>query len=148
SLDATSLRVWAGVPLLLLTAFGLLGFYKPGWHVGGVSFAEVSAGGDAGRLFAGSVLGVVAWGVASLAGLGLLWAPLARAAGRASLALLRGLVSMELPQRAGEALRSFFTALLPENADEDEEGTEGEPYVSNLDEEWAKPPQGAAADHG
>src|SRR3990170_1612614 len=117
SLDRTFLRVWAGLHLLLLTAFGLLGFYKPGWHVGGVSFAEVSAGGDA----------------------GLLWPPLARAAGRASLALLRGLVSMELPQRAGEALRSFFTALLPENADEDEEGTEGEPYVSNLDEEWGRP---------
>jgi S-DNA-T family DNA segregation ATPase FtsK/SpoIIIE len=146
SLDRTFLRVWAGLHLLLLTAFGLLGFYKPGWHVGGVSFAEVSAGGDAGRLFAGSVLGVFAWGVASLAGLGLLWPPVARAAGRASLALLRGLVSMELPQRAGEALRSFFTALLPENADEDEEGTEGEPYVSNLDEEWSRPPQVAEAD--
>jgi len=146
SLDRTFLRVWAGLHLLLLTAFGLLGFYKPGWHAGGVSFAEVSAGGDAGRLFAGSVLGVFAWGVASLAGLGLLWPPVARAAGRASLALLRGLVSMELPQRAGEALRSFFTALLPENADEDEEGTEGEPYVSNLDEEWSRPPQVAEAD--
>src|SRR3990170_230971 len=146
SLDRTFLRVWAGLHLLLLWAFGLLGFYKPGWHVGGVSFAEVSAGGDAGRLFAGSVLGVFAWGIASLAGLGLLWPPVARAAGRASLALLRGLVSMELPQRAGEALRSFFTALLPENADEDEEGTEGEPYVSNLDEEWSRPPQVAEAD--
>jgi len=146
SLDRTFLRVWAGLHLLLLTAFGLLGFYKPGWHAGGVSFAEVSAGGDAGRLFAGSVLGVFAWGVASLAGLGLLWPPVARAAGRASLALLRGLVSMELPQRAGEALRSFFTALLPENADEDEEGAEAEPYVSNLDEEWSRPPQVAEAD--
>ncbi|MDO8613084.1 MAG: DNA translocase FtsK, partial [Dehalococcoidia bacterium] len=146
SLDRTFLRVWAGLHLLLLTAFGLLGFYKPGWHAGDVSLAEVSAGGDAGRLFAGSVLGVFAWGVASLAGLGLLWPPVARAAGRASLALLRGLVSMELPQRAGEALRSFFTALLPENADEDEEGTEGEPYVSNLDEEWSRPPQVAEAD--
>src|SRR3990172_228680 len=113
SLDRTFLRVWAGLHLLLLTAFGLLGFYKPGWHAGDVSFAKVSAGGDAGRLLAGSVLGLFAWVVASLAGLGLLWPPAARAAGRASLALLRGLVSMELPQRAGEALRSFFAALLP-----------------------------------
>src|SRR3990172_2399524 len=146
SLDRTFLRVWAGLHLLLLTAFGLLGFYKPGWRFGHVWFAEVSAAGDAGRLFAGSVLGLSAWLVASLAGLGLLWPPAARGAGRASLALLRGLVSMELPQRAGEALRSFFTALLPENADEDEEGPDGEPYVSNLDEEWSRPPQAAEAD--
>src|SRR3990172_3161417 len=146
SLDRTFLRVWAGLHLLLLTAFGLLGFYKPGWHVGDVSFADVSAGGDAGRLFAGSVPGVFAWVAASLAGLGLLWPPSARAAGRAGLALLRGLVSMELPQRAGEALRSFFTALLPENSDEDEEDTDGEPYVSNLDEEWTTPPQAADAE--
>src|SRR3990170_4099205 len=48
SLDRTFLRVWAGLHLQLLTAFGLLGFYKPGWHLGDVSFAEVSAGGDAG----------------------------------------------------------------------------------------------------
>src|SRR3990170_4774861 len=146
SLDRTFLRVWAGLHLLLLTAFGLLGFYKPGWHVGDVSFAKVSAGGDAGRLFAGSVLGLFAWVVASLAGLGLLWPPAARAAGRASLALLRGLVSLELPQRAGGALRSFFTALLPENSDEDEEGTEAERYVSTREEEWSGPPQGAEAD--
>ena len=105
SLDRTFLRVWAGLHLLLLTAFGLLGFYKPGWHVGDVSFADVSAGGDAGRLFAGSLPGVFAWAVASLTGLGLLWPPAARAAGRVGLALLRGLVSMDLPQRAGEALR-------------------------------------------
>ncbi|HLA19009.1 MAG TPA: DNA translocase FtsK, partial [Dehalococcoidia bacterium] len=146
SLDRTFLRVWAGLHLLLLTAFGLLGFYKPGWHVGDVSFAEVSAGGDAGHLFAGSLLGVFAWVGASLTGLGLLWPPSARASGRASLALLRGLFSLELPQRVGEALRSFFTALLPENADEDEEDAEAEPYVANLDEEWTTPPQMADAE--
>src|SRR3990170_4243201 len=132
SLNRGFLRVWAGLHLLLVTALGLLGLYKPGWQLGDVSFAEVSAGGDAGRLFVGSVLGVLGCGAAPLAGLGLLWPPAARATGRTGLALLRGLVSLELPQRAGEALRSFFTALLPENADEDEEGTEGEPYVSNL----------------
>jgi S-DNA-T family DNA segregation ATPase FtsK/SpoIIIE len=148
SLDRTFLRVWAGLHLLLLTAFGLLGFYKPGWHVGDISFAEVSAGGDAGRLLAGSLLGVFAWVAVSLTGLGLLWPPAARAAGRVSLALLRGLVSMELPQRVGEALRSFFTALLPENTDEDEEGEEAEPYVSKLDEEWSTPPQAAEAEAG
>src|SRR3990172_1804635 len=148
SLDRTFLRVWAGLHLLLLTAFGLLGFAKPGWHVGDVSFAEVSAGGDAGHLLAGSVPGVFAWVAVSLTGLGLLWPPAARAAGRLSLALLRGLVSMELPQRVGEALRSFFTALLPENTDEDEEGEEAEPYVSKLDEEWSTPPQAAEAEAG
>ncbi|HLB26354.1 MAG TPA: DNA translocase FtsK, partial [Dehalococcoidia bacterium] len=146
SLNRGFLRVWAGLHLLLVTALGLLGLYKPGWQLGDVSFAEVSAGGDAGRLFVGSVLGVLGWGAASLAGLGLLWPPAARATGRTGLALLRGLVSLELPQRVGEALRSFFTALLPETADEDEEDEEAEPYVSKLDEEWSTPPQAAEAE--
>ena len=146
SLNRGFLRVWAGLHLLLVTALGLLGLYKPGWQLGDVSFAEVSAGGDAGRLFVGSVLGVLGWVAASLAGLGLLWPPAARATGRTGLALLRGLVSLELPQRVGEALRSFFTALLPETADEDEEDEEAEPYVSKLDEEWSTPPQAAEAE--
>jgi S-DNA-T family DNA segregation ATPase FtsK/SpoIIIE len=136
SFDRTFLRVWSGLHLMLLTTFGVLGMFKPAWDVGDVSFAEVSAGGDLGRLFAGSVLGILAWAVVTLTGLGLLWPPGARAAGRGALALLGGLVSLELPQRVGEALRSFFSALLPESTDE-EEDSEDEPYVPTLDEEWS-----------
>jgi S-DNA-T family DNA segregation ATPase FtsK/SpoIIIE len=79
----------------------------------------------------------------SLTSLGLLWPPAARAAGRASLATLRGLASLEIPQHAGEALRSFFTALLPENAEEEEDDTVAGPYVPTLDEEWSQSPQAA-----
>jgi hypothetical protein len=61
SLDRTFLRIWCGLHLMLLFAFGLLGFIWPGWEVGDVSLAEVSAGGHLGRLFAGSALGILAW---------------------------------------------------------------------------------------
>ena len=141
TLNRTFLRIWCGLHLMLLSAFGVLGLFNPGWNVSDVSFREVSAGGDLGRLFAGSALGVLAWAAITLTGVGLLWPPGARAAGRAGLALLRGLASLELPQRAGEALRSFFTALLPESADEEEGDSEADPYVPTLDEEWTEPPQ-------
>ena len=141
TLNRTFLRIWCGLHLMLLSAFGVLGLFNPGWNVSDVSFREVSAGGDLGRLFAGSALGVLAWAAITLTGAGLLWPPAARAAGRAGLALLRGLASLELPQRAGEALRSFFTALLPESADEEEGDSEADPYVPTLDEEWTEPPQ-------
>ncbi len=143
SLDRTFLRIWGGLHLMLLSTFGMLGLFKPAWEIGDVSFAEVSAGGNLGRLFAGSALGVVAWVTVSLTSLGLLWPPAARAAGRASLAALRGLASLEIPQHAGEALRSFFTALLPENVEEEEEDTAAGPYVPTLDEEWSQSPQAA-----
>ena len=141
SLDRSFLRVWGGLHLMLLAAFGVLGALKPDWTVGDVSFAEVGAGGDLGRLLIGSALGVVAWVAVSLTGIGLLYPPGARAAGRAGLAILRGLVSLEIPQRIGEALRSFFTALLPGESEEEEEESEEEPYVSTWDEEWTGPLQ-------
>jgi S-DNA-T family DNA segregation ATPase FtsK/SpoIIIE len=143
SLDRTFLRIWGGLHLMLLFVFGLLGFVRPGWEVGDVSLAEVSAGGHLGRLFAGSPLGILAWVALSLSGLGLLYPPGARAAARAGMALLRGLVSLEIPQRIGEALRSIFTALLPEAEEAEEEGQQTVPYVPTLDEEWSGPPQAA-----
>jgi S-DNA-T family DNA segregation ATPase FtsK/SpoIIIE len=141
SLDRTFLRIWGGLHLMLVFAFGLLGFVRPGWEVGDVSFAEVSTGGDLGRLFAGSPVGILAWVAVSLTGLGLLYPPGARAAGRAGMVLLRGLISLEIPQRIGETLRSFFAALLPEAEEEEEEGQQAAPYVPTLDEEWSGPPQ-------
>ena len=144
SLDRTFLRIWSGLHLMLLFAFGLLGFIWPGWEVGDVSLAEVSAGGHLGRLLAGSALGILAWVAVSLTGLCLLYPPGARATGRAGIALLRGLASLEIPQRIGEAARSFFTALLPEAEEEEEESRQTTPYVPTLDEEWSGPPQATA----
>ncbi|TET96156.1 MAG: hypothetical protein E3J29_05815, partial [Dehalococcoidia bacterium] len=59
SLDRTLLRIWGGLHLMLLFAFGLLGFVRPEWEVGDVSLAEVSVGGHLGRLLAGSPLGIL-----------------------------------------------------------------------------------------
>src|SRR3990170_3034950 len=108
-IDRRFLRIWGGLHLMLLFALGLLGFFRPEWSVGDVPFADVSAGGNAGLLLAGSALGILAWVAASLTGLGLLWPPGARASGRAGMAVLRWLVSLDIPERAGDALRSLFT---------------------------------------
>ncbi|MEX0800139.1 MAG: DNA translocase FtsK [Dehalococcoidia bacterium] len=139
--DARFLRVWGGLHLLALSAFGALSLFKPDWSVGDVSLAEVSAGGDVGRALSGSVLGVLGWTAITLAGFGLLWPPGARAAGRGALAGAKGMVSLELPRHAGDAIRSFFTALLPQEADDEEESAnEDGTYVPTWDEEWAESP--------
>ena len=51
------LRVALGAHLLVLFIFGVAGFLKPDWTIGDVRFAEVSAGGNLGKFFAGSIAG-------------------------------------------------------------------------------------------
>jgi S-DNA-T family DNA segregation ATPase FtsK/SpoIIIE len=140
TLSRRFLRIWGGVHLMLLFAVGVMGLIKPGWSVGDVSLGEVSLGGEFGRLFTGSVPGVLAWLAVLLTALGLLWPPGAKAVGRAALAALGGVASLEAPKRVGEAIASFFTALLPEGGDEEEDEAGAEPYVSKWDEEWNGPP--------
>jgi S-DNA-T family DNA segregation ATPase FtsK/SpoIIIE len=145
SLDRTFLRIWGGLHLMLLFLFGLLGLARPGLEVGDVSLADATAGGDLGQLLVGSPLGILAWVALSLTGLGLLYPPGARASGRAGMALLRGLVSLEIPQRVFDGLRAVFTALLPQAEEEDEDGEQSATYVPTLDEEWSGPPQATTA---
>ncbi|MEE8346593.1 MAG: hypothetical protein V3S20_04515, partial [Dehalococcoidia bacterium] len=38
SIDRRFLRICGGLHIMLLFAFGLLGFFRPGWSVGGISF--------------------------------------------------------------------------------------------------------------
>jgi S-DNA-T family DNA segregation ATPase FtsK/SpoIIIE len=143
SVDARFLRVWSGLHLLTLSAFGLLSLFDPGWSLGDVSFAEASLGGDLGRMLSGSVRGVLGWTAITLTGLGLLWPPGARATGRGALAAAKGVAALEIPRHAGEAIRGFFTALLPQEADDEAESgpdSSGEPYVPTWDEEWAESP--------
>ena len=143
TLDRRFLRVWGALHLLLLSAFGFLALFEPAWTVGDVSLAEASAGGDLGQLLAGSAPGITAWAAVTLTALGLLWPPGARATGRAGMAGLRGLGSLELHKHAGESLRAFFTALLPERPADDESNGEADPYVPSYDEEWSQTPQAA-----
>ncbi len=138
-------RIWGGLHLLLLFAFGLAGFFTPDWHVAGVSFSNVSAGGRLGELFASSPQGGLVWLVLSLTGLGLLWPRGARLAGRGALAALSFVASLQIPQHIGEAIRSFFTSLLPQPDSRTEEQQE-KPYVAQWDEEWEEAPLAAEAE--
>lgn len=138
-LSRSFLRVWAGLHLMLVFAFGLLGFIEPGWTLGDVSFAEVSAGGDAGRWLATAPLGVATWVAVTLTGWGLLWPGGARLAGLGGLALLRWVAALEIPQHVGEALKAFFSALLP-SPEQEGRAAPDRPYVSRWDEQWEEEP--------
>ncbi len=138
-MDRRFWRIWIGAHLLGLFAFGVASLFKPDWHVGDVSFAEVSAGGDLGGLLTGSVPGVFGWLAAGMAGSGLVYPPGARMAWQGSLATLRFIESLKIPQATGRLLQSFFTSLMP-RTEEESEKLLPEPYVGKLDEEWQEPP--------
>ena len=136
------LRVWAGAHLLGLFAFGLASLFKPGWSLGDVSFRDVSAGGNIGRILTGSFPGVAGWLTAGTAGFALVWPRRARQVLEALLALARWVASLEIPQRIGHALVTFFGGLVP-RAEEDPDRLLGEPYVPQWDEEWTETPEQA-----
>ncbi len=129
------LRWWAGAHLLLICAFGLAGFWRPDWSFGDVSFREVTAGGDLGRAFIGSIFGVVTWAALALTGVGLLWPRGAKLAGLGSLALGRQVLNLELHVNIWRGIQSFFASLLP-RAEEESEKLLDQPYLPQYDEDW------------
>jgi S-DNA-T family DNA segregation ATPase FtsK/SpoIIIE len=54
-------KPWAAAALVAVFVAGLLGFFRPGWQLGGVLLEEVTAGGDLGQLLAGSPIGIIVW---------------------------------------------------------------------------------------
>ncbi|MDO8615696.1 MAG: DNA translocase FtsK [Dehalococcoidia bacterium] len=138
-LDSRSLRTWCGAHLLLLFGFGLAGLLKPGWTAGDVSFSEVSAGGNLGRLFTGSAAGVLGWLAAGATGFSLVWPRRAGQAWQGAAAAGRWTASLEIPQRAWQAISALFTGLLP-RAEAEREKLLDRPYLPQWDEEWQETP--------
>jgi len=130
-------RRWGSLHLLLLFTIGLAGLFKPGWQLGDVSFAEVSGGGDLGRLFVNSALGLLVWAALGLTGLGLLWPRGARRVGRGGLAALKFLASLHIPQKVSGAIGAFFVNLLPQ-AEEKTRAPREPLYLPQWDEEWGE----------
>ncbi len=139
------MRTWAGAHLLLLFAFAAASLWQPDWWVRDVSLADVSAGGDLGRLFTGSAPGVLAALVIGGAGFSLVWPRRARQIADAGLAAGRFLASLEVPQRLWQMAASFFSSLVPRNHEEKAETEKllDRPYVPQLDEEWLETPAAA-----
>jgi S-DNA-T family DNA segregation ATPase FtsK/SpoIIIE len=140
--DGPFLRVVVGAHLLVLFAFGLMGVFRPAWSLGDVDFGGVSLGGRFGKLFTAGVPNGLAWGLIGVTGASLVSPGRARQVLNGAIALLKWLASLQLPQRAWSALRSFFTALIPQGEDEYERQMLEEPYVPQLDEEWQEAPEG------
>ncbi len=139
-LKLSFLRAVLGAHLLALFVFGIGGFLKPDWSIGDVQFADVSVGGNLGKLFAGSIAGGAVWAAIGVAGASLVSPTRARMVVDGFFGALRWVVSLEIPQRMWRGLRSFFTALVPQGEDEYEKQMLEEPYVPKLDEEWQETP--------
>ena len=106
-------RLLAGAHLAVLFTFGLAGFFTPPWTIGDVAFAEVTAGGNIGKLMAGNVPGVLGWTAIGLTSGGLLWPKGAWFAWQGTCKAGRLVRSFEIPQNAWRAIRAFFTGLVP-----------------------------------
>ena len=130
------LRVVMGCHLLLFTFFGLLGLLEPAWSFGDVSFREVSAGGDFGRLLLDSPLGALVWASASLAALAALWPRGVLLSGLAARVGARWLIAADLPGKGWNALKALFTSVLPLNEEEDDADDLEVKYLPRWDEEW------------
>jgi len=140
-LTAGFLRIFAGAHILALFIFGLAGLIRPSWSIGDVELADVSIGGNLGRLFVDSPPGILIWLATFGAGASLIWPARARQVRDGLLAALSGLASLQIPQRAWHAFASFFTALVPQGEDAyDEKKMLEQPYVPQLDEEWQESP--------
>ena len=140
-LRLSSLRVVLGAHMLALFVLSIGGFFKPHWSVGEVQFADVSAGGNLGKFFAGSLPGGAAWAAIGVAGASLVSPTRARQVVDGAFAALKWVGSLEIPQRTWHGLRSFFTGLVPQGEDAYEKQMQDEPYVPQLDEEWQETPE-------
>ena len=138
-LDARFLRLVGGSHMLGLFAFGLAAMFKPEMELGDVSFLDVTAGGNLGRTLIGGPLPVLGWLAAGLSGLGLVWPRGAFGVWQVLCATGRYIDSLNIPQNIWEALRAFFSSLVPKSADGDDKLL-AEPYVPQWDEEWAESP--------
>lgn len=122
-------RRLSGLALAVLASGALLGLVSPGWTLGDVSLADVSAGGQLGTFVSGSRTGAVA-GLA--AGLALAWTAwpqgpgvarrllvnLAKGAWRALVAVVRSLSPFEpAPDEEWDALDGAPQWLLAEDGD-------------------------------
>jgi S-DNA-T family DNA segregation ATPase FtsK/SpoIIIE len=135
------LRNAAGLHLLVVFGFGVLGLFHPPYHIADVHFADVTLGGDAGAALVGSLGGVVLWVGSGAAGFTLVWPGRAQQIWSGIVATAMWIGSLEIPQRAWRGLSGLFTMLMPRPDDKYEDDDYGNTYVPELDEEWDETPQ-------
>lgn len=106
-------RVWLAAALIAAFAIGLLGFWRPDWHLGGTSLSQETAGGDLGHTLAGDWPGILVW-------LGLGFAAVSTVAPRTVARGLRNSPRLavvvwrwRVPQRAWRMSRALIDMLFP-----------------------------------
>jgi S-DNA-T family DNA segregation ATPase FtsK/SpoIIIE len=90
-----------------------LGFFRPGWQLGGVLLDDVTAGGDLGHLLAGSPLGILVWLVSGAAAFTVVTPQGARATASAAAAGGRAVWGWRLPARAWTSARALVELIFP-----------------------------------
>jgi DNA segregation ATPase FtsK/SpoIIIE, S-DNA-T family len=133
------LRNAAGVHLLVVFGFGLLGCFDPTWSVGGVHFEDVTLGGHAGESLVAGPFPVMLWLASGVSGFSLIWPDRARQIWSWIAAGAVWVASLEIPQRTWHALSALFTMLMPRNDDRYDDEDYGNTYVPELDEEFDTP---------
>ncbi|MBI4570723.1 MAG: hypothetical protein HY723_02140, partial [Chloroflexi bacterium] len=104
---------WAAGGLAAVFVCGLLGFFRPGWQLGGVLLDDVTAGGDLGHLLAGSPLGILVWLVSGAAAFTVATPQGARATASAAAAGGRAVWGWRLPARAWTSARALVELIFP-----------------------------------
>jgi S-DNA-T family DNA segregation ATPase FtsK/SpoIIIE len=165
-------KPWAIAALLWVVAAGLLGFFRPDWHLGGISLTDVTASGDIGSFLAGNPLGILAWLAAGAAAFAIITPTGAMATMRATGQGLRTAWEWRIERRmahaAGAVVRVIFPMRTPPHGAEkvpleaiqrprkaieeierpeldDEEEDEDEEYEDDDDEIEEEAPRVAAA---
>ena len=128
-----SWRPWLIAALSATFIIGLLGFFRPSWQLGGVLLAEVTAGGDLGRLLAGNPIGLLLWTGSAVATFAAITPTGATSAVRGLGAGLRTFWGWRLPQRGWASVRALADLIFPTRPPA--EGTEKVPLESVI---WAQ----------
>ena len=129
----TTWRPWAIGLLSITFVGGLLGFYRPGWQLGDVLLAEVTAGGNLGHLLAGTPIGIVVWLISAVAAFALISPSGAAATARGAGAGAGTVWSWRLPQRTWAYARALIDLVFPTRPPP--EGAEKVPLESVI---WAQ----------
>ncbi|MGB2694766.1 MAG: DNA translocase FtsK [Dehalococcoidia bacterium] len=106
-------KPWAVGLLAAAFLIGALGFFRPDWQVGNVSMNDVSAGGDLGHFFAGSLIGLIIWLLIGASAFTLATPEGAAAVANAVVVGARTAWGWEIPQKTGRSAHALRELIFP-----------------------------------
>lgn len=102
----------SSAPLVPFTA-GLLGLFRPNWHLGANSLAQVTAGGEFGKALMGDPLGVILWLISGALVVVVAWPRAAVAALERTPGAVATVWEWRIPQHVAAALAAVLDFAFP-----------------------------------